>query len=188
MASRKHFVRLTATHPLVEELKSGKHKWWAELVNRSLKDPEINIQVRGNYLSVYSRMRSLLTIRLQKKEVVCRIHYKYLIGSLRPEYVDVKPSGDDLAVKLKSCNLVTSILEGKNFNRINANIAALTGEEKRIQSKLVERNRNTLLDAEIAFSDSGTLTDPDNENASASGKTRIDLVNYDKNRNMLVFI
>jgi hypothetical protein len=56
MATRKHFVRLTATHPLVEELKSGKHEWWTTLVKRSHKDPEINIQVRGHYLSVYSRM------------------------------------------------------------------------------------------------------------------------------------
>jgi hypothetical protein len=188
MATRKHFVRLTATHPLVEELKSGKHEWWTTLVNRSRKDPEINIQVRGHYLSVYSRMGSLLTIRLKKKEVVCSIHYKYLIASHRPEYVDVNPSGKDLTVSLLSCKLITSILEEENFKRIKSNIAALAGEEKRIQSKLVEKNRKTLVDAEIAFTDSGALTDPEEDNAPGSGKTRIDLVNYDINRNSLVFI
>ncbi len=58
----------------------------------------------------------------------------------------------------------------------------------------MHKNRNTLLDVEIAFTESGILIDdPENENASDSGKTRsrstrIDLVNYDKNLNKLVFI
>src|ERR1035437_7461392 len=195
MAPRKQFVHLTATHPLVKELKSGKHEWWNTLVERSHKDPEINIQVRGDYLSVYNRMGSLLEIRLKNKKVVCRTHYKYLIASRRKEeeYVDVNPSGKDLTVDLKSCDLVTSILEKENFDRIKSNIARLTGEEKSIQSKLVEKNRNTLLDVEIAFSESGTLIDPEEDDASSSRKTRsrstrIDLVNYDKNLNALVFI
>src|ERR1035437_5417647 len=114
MATRKQFVHLTATHPLVKELKSGEHEWWTTLVNYSHKDPDINIQVRGSYLSVYSRMGSLLTIRLQKKAVVCSVHYKYLIASPRCEYVDVIPSGKDLTVSLPSCDLVTSILDKKN--------------------------------------------------------------------------
>jgi len=194
MATRKKFVNLTATHPLVEELKSGKHEWWTKLVSHSHKDPDINIQVRGNYLSVYSQMGSLLTIRLEKKQVVCSIHYKYLIAPRRPENVDVIPSGKDITVNLKSVDLVTSILEEKNFARIKRNIARLAGEEKSIQSKLVEKNRNTLLDVEIAFTETGILIDdPENENSSDSGitrtrSTRIDLVNYDKNLNKLVFI
>jgi len=57
----------------------------------------------------------------------------------------------------------------------------------------VEKNRNTLLDVEIAFTESGTLIDPEEGEASSNGKTknrstRIDLVNYDKNLNKLVFI
>jgi hypothetical protein len=191
----KQFTSLTATHPLVEELKSGKHEWWNTLVKHSHKDPEINIQVRGNYLSVYNRMGSLLTVRLNgKKQIVCSIHYKYLIASRSCEYVDCIPSGKDIPVSLLTYDLVTSILEDKNFKRIKSNIARLAGEEKNIQSKLVEKNRNTLLDVEIAFTESGILIDdPENENASDSGKTRsrstrIDLVNYDKNRNALVFI
>ena len=193
MATRKKFVHLTAIHPLVEELKSGKHEWWTKLVNHSHKDPDINIQVRGNYLSVYSQMGSLLTIRLEKKQVVCSIHYKYLIAPRHSVYVDVIPSGKDIPVSLPPCDLIPSILEEKNFNRIKLNIARLAGEEKSIQSKLVEKNRNTLLDVEIAFTESGTLTDPEEGEASSSGKTksrstRIDLVNYDKNLNKLVFI
>src|ERR1035438_2511590 len=190
MATRKQFVHLTATHPLVEELKSGKHEWWTKLVNHSHKDPDINIQVRGNYLSVYSRMGSLLTVRLnEKKQIVCSIHYKYLIASRPDEYVNFIPDGKDLTVVgLPSYDLVTSILEEKNFKRIKSNIARLAGEEKKIQSKLVEKNRNTLLDVEIAFSESGAMIDANNGNVTGSGNTRIDLVNYDKNENALVFI
>ena len=189
MAEQKRFERLKAEDPLVIELASGKHEWWNTLVSRLFEYPELSIQVRGDYLSVYYRMGSLLTIQLRNKEVVCSIHYKYLIDSHSPEYVDVTPSGSDLAVThQKTCNLVTSILEEKNFKRIRSNIAALAGEEKRIQSNLVEINRRTLLAAEIAFNDSGTETDPEEENAPSSGNTRIDLVNYDKNHNKLVFV
>ena len=191
MATRKQFTHLTVSHPLVEEL--GKHEWWIELVKRSLKDPEISIQVRGDYLSVYNRMGSLLEIRFKNKKVVCRTHYKYLIASRRDEYVDVKPSGTDLAVSLQSWDLVTSILKKENFDRIKSNIARLAGEEKNIQSKLVEKNRNTLLDVEIAFSGAGALIDPDEDDATTglktnSRSTRIDLVNFDKTLNALVFI
>lgn len=188
MASQKVFFRLGPNDPLVEELASGKHEWWNTLVNRLLGYPELSIQVRGDYLSVYYRMGSLLTIRLRNKKLVCSIHYKYLIGSHCPEYVDVTPSGSDLAVTLPACNLVTSILEEENFKRIRSNIAALAGEEKRIQSNLVEINRKTLLDAEIAFTSSGAAADPEHADDPGSGTTRIDLVNLDKNRNMLVFV
>ena len=145
----------------MEELASGEHEWWNTLVRRLGEYPELSIQVRGDYLSVYCRMGSLLTIRLRNKKVVCSIHYKYLIGSHCPEYVDVTPSGSDLSVTLPTCNLVTSILEEENFKRIRSNIAALAGEEKRIQSNLVELNRRTLLDAEIAFTGSGAAADPE---------------------------
>jgi hypothetical protein len=190
MATPKQFVHLTATHPLVKELlKPGKHEWWTKLVNHSHNDPDINIQVRDDYLSVYSRMGSLLTVRLnEKKQIVCSTHYKYLIDSRLDEYVNLIPDGKDLTVDGRSCDLVPSILEEKNFKRIKSNIARLAGEEKNIQSKLVEKNCNTLLDVEIAFSESGTLIDSEDDEAPSSRKTRIDLVNYDKNRNALVFI
>jgi hypothetical protein len=189
----KQFAHLTATHPLVKELKSGDHEWWNTLVEASRKNPEINIQVRGDYLSVYYRMGSLMEIRFKNKKVTCRTHYKYLIASRKDECVVVKPSGKDLTVSESSCDLVTSILEKANFDRIKLNIARLAGEEKSIQSKLVKENRNTLLDVEIAFTESGSLIDPEEGEASSSGKTksrstRIDLVNYDKNLNKLVFV
>jgi hypothetical protein len=188
----KQFAHLTATHPLVNELKSGKYEWWNTLVERSHKDPKLNIQVRGDYLSVYWQMGSLLTIRLnENKDVVCSIHYKYLIASQRSEYVDVNSFSNVLAIKQPFCKLVNSILDEENFKRIKLNIARLAGEEKSIQSKLVEKNRNTLLDVEIAFSESGALTSPETDKAARKGTridTRIDLVNFDKSLNRLVFI
>jgi len=188
MAAQKCFVRLGPNDPLVEELASGNHEWWNTLVSRTNFYPELSIQVRGDYLSVYYRMGSLLTIRLRNKKVVCSIHYKYLIGAHSPEYVDVVPSGSDLAVALSTCNLVSSILEEENFKRIRSNIAALAGEEKRIQSNLVDLNRRTLLDAEIAFTGAGDTDDPEEAEDPSPLSTRIDLVNYDKNRKMLVFV
>ena len=188
MTEKKRFVRLKANDPLVEELATGNYPWWNTLVALSHTDKDINIQVRPSYLNVYSKMGNLLKVEMADGKLVCKTHYKYLIDSHRPEYVDVLPSGKDIAVTLPSCNLITSILEEENFRRIKLNIARLAGEEKRIQSTLGEKNCRTLLDAEIAFNDSGTQTGFEEESALGSGATRIDLVNYDKNRNMLVFI
>jgi hypothetical protein len=188
MATPKEFTRLKADDPLVEELATGNHEWWNTLVKRAHKDPDLNIQVRGKYLSVYCRMGNLLKIEYKNKQVVCSLHYKYLIGDRRREYVDVTPSGKDLAVSVLSCDLVTSILDKENFKQIKSNIAALAGEEKCIQSKLVNHNRRTLLDAEIAFNESGAMIDAEEDKPSGGNKTRIDLVNFDKKCKSLVFI
>jgi hypothetical protein len=74
------------------------------------------------------------------------------------------------------------ILDDRNFRVVKQNISTYAGEEKRIQSRLVEKNKETILDVEIAFSDSEVLAD------SEDGNTRIDIANFDKNRNCLVFI
>jgi hypothetical protein len=175
------FGRLSVNHPLVEELASGKHPWWNRLVNLSHDDRDINIQVRGSYLNVYCKMGNLLKIYLQGNKVACKVHYKYLVDAQTP-YIDVYPSGYDLEVNQKSCNLLSSILDRKCFKIVKQNIATYVGEEKRIQSRLIEKNKDTILDVEIAFSDSEVLVD------SGDGNTRIDIANFDKNRNCLVFI
>jgi hypothetical protein len=78
--------------------------------------------------------------------------------------------------------MVSSILDDKNLRIVKRNISAYAGEEKRIQSRLVEKNKATILDVELAFSDSEVLAN------SEDGNTRIDIANFDKNRNCLVFI
>jgi len=169
-------------HPLVGELASGKHVWWSRLVALSHSDPDINIQVRGSYLNVYCKMGNLLKIYLQGKKVACQIHYKYLAGARTPEYIETYPCGDDIAIGEKPCNFVSSILDETWFKTVKRNIATYAGEEKRIQSRLVEKNRNTILDVEIAFSDTELLAESDD------GNTRIDFANYDLSRKCLVFV
>jgi hypothetical protein len=178
----KIFGRLSVDHPLVEELASGKHAWWNRVVKLSHSDPDINIQVRGSYLNVYCKMGNLLKIYMLGKKVACQVHYKYLVGARTPEYIETYPSGDDIAIGEKPCDFVSSILDGKFFKTVKQNIATYAGEEKRIQSRLVEKNKDTILDVEIAFSDTEVLAD------SEDGNTRIDFANYDKNLKCLVFI
>jgi len=181
MAQEKKFGRLDPEDPLVEELAPGKHPWWDRLVQLSRTDRDINIQVRGTYLNVYCKMGNLLRIYMQGKKVACAVHYKYLIGAHTPEYIEVFPTGGDIAVQ-RSCDMVSSILDDKNFRIVKQNISTYAGEEKKIQSRLVEKNKATIVDVEIAFSDSEVLAD------SEDGNTRIDIANFDKNRNCLVFV
>ncbi|MGD0904177.1 MAG: hypothetical protein ABR924_14655 [Terracidiphilus sp.] len=181
MAEQKRFERLKEGDPLVEELASGKYPWWNTIVALSHTDKDINIQVRGSYLNVYFKMGNLLKVGMDGRKVICQTHYKYLVGALDDVYVDLKTESDHLSVK-GPCPLVTSLLEGKNFRLVKQNISTYAGEEKQIQSRLVEKNKDTLLDAEISFSDYEDLTNTED------GNTRIDLANCDKNRDVLVFV
>lgn len=178
----KIFGRLGVDHLLVDELASGNHAWWNRLVGLSHSDPDINIQVRGSYLNVYCKMGNLLKIYMKGNKVACQVHYKYLVSARTPVYIETYPSGDDIAINEKPCEFVSSILDEKCFKTVKQNIATYAGEEKRIQSRLVEKNKDTILDVEIAFSDTEVLADSDD------GNTRIDFVNYDKNLKCLVFV
>jgi hypothetical protein len=181
VTEQKRFGRLKANDPLVLELASGRHPWWSRLVGIARTDRDINIQVRGTYLNVYCKMGNLLKIYMNGKKVACEVHYKYLVGAHTPEYIEVFPTGRDIAVQ-QSCDMVSSILDDRNLRIVKQNISAYAGEEKRIQSRLVEKNKATILDVEVAFSDSEVLAN------SEDGNTRIDIANFDKNRNCLVFI
>jgi hypothetical protein len=182
MPQKKTFTRLKPNDPLVNALASGNYPWWDSLVQHSHTDNRISIQVRGNYLNVYSTMGNLLKVEMTRGKLVCKTHYKYLIDDLADEYVVLQPESDHLTVKEPSCRLVTSLLEGKHLQRVQNNIAAHAGVEKTIQSKLVWHNRNTLLDAEIAFNEEGE------QGEDTDRKTRIDLVNLDKRSNAVVFV
>jgi Holliday junction resolvase len=182
MAQEKKFGRLTVEHPLVEELASDRHPWWKRLVEISRSDRDINIQVRGSYLNVYCKMGNLLKVYMQGKKVACEVHYKYLVGAHTPEYVAAFPSGNDITVSQKSCDMVSSILDAKNFRIVKQNISTYAGEEKKVQSRLVEKNKETILDVEVAFSDAEVLAD------NEDGNTRIDIVNFDKNRKCVAFV
>lgn len=177
------FTKLKEDDKLVDLLLS--EIWWRELVNLSHTDSDINIQIRPDSINVYSKMGSLLRIGLQGGKICCEIHYKYLVGNIKPEYVKIYPDGnhliiDDEAYTNKEYPNIRDIL--KNIKTVKQNIAVYAGEEKAIQSKLVEKNKETIVDVEVAFS--GKYI-PDSDEAE---NTRIDIVNYDKNKKKLVFI
>lgn len=181
MAPEKKFGKLTVEHPLVKELASGNHPWWARLVQLSRTDRDINIQVRGTYLNVYCKMGNLLKVYMNGTDVACKVHYKYLVGTHPTEYIEVFPKGNDIPLE-ETCKMVPSILDDTNFRIVKQNISTYAGEEKKIQSRLVEKNKATILDVEIAFSDSEVLAD------SEDGNTRIDIANLDKNQHCVVFV
>ena len=179
-SNNKEFTRLPEDHPLTDKLLS--QAWWIKLVSLSHADPDINIQLRSDYINVYSKMGSLLRIGLQGNNISCEIHYKYLISNSAQPYVKIQPTNGQLKVSGNECPNVADILDPKNFKIIKQNIATYAGEEKTIQSRLVEKNKDTIIDVEVAFSENGRTVSDSGEN------TRIDLVNFDKKQRKLVFV
>jgi len=176
----KCLTRLPADHPLVDKLLS--ETWWTKLVSLSHTDPDINIQLRSDYINVYSKMGNLLRIGLQCNKISCEIQYKYLISNVAQPYVRIQPENGQLKVEGNVCPNVEDILDPQNFKVIKQNIATYSGEEKTIQSRLVEKNKDTIVDVEVAFSENGS------SEKDAGVNTRIDLVNFDKKHLKLVFV
>jgi hypothetical protein len=175
------FSRLRGNDLLVKRLLS--EEWWQEIVRLSHTDPDINIQLRSDSINVYSKMGNLLRISLQGNRVCCDVHYKYLIAAVRSPYVKIFPSdGRQLEVNGSVCPNVQNLLERKNLKTIKQNIAVHAGEEKAIQSRLVEKNKETVVDVEVALSRKSESDDHESENA------RIDFVNFDKNHRKLVLV
>ena len=173
------FTRLGEDHPLVDKLLT--EAWWQEIVEISHADPDINIQLRSNSINIYSKMGNLLRISLQKNKVCCEIHYKYLIADKKSPYVSIALSdGRLLMVNNNECPNIQDVL--KDFKTIKQNIAIYAGEEKTIQSRLVEKNKETIIDVEVAFSG---ITGPDGDGGD---NARIDLVNFDKNLRKIIFV
>lgn len=175
------FTRMEKNDPLVQELASGKYLWWDRIVELSNTDKDIHVQVRPNTLNVYCKMGSLLQITLKGERVICNIHYKYLLNHQEHDYVEIPYDHNYVAnqQQLPAYQIVGDLLQAKTFEILKQNIKNYVGEEKSIQSKLVEKNKNTILDAEVAFSE--TILDKINN-------TRIDLVNYDKKMKKVVFV
>ncbi len=174
------FTRLPENHALTDKLLS--EAWWTKLVSLSHTDPDINIQLRSDYINVYSKMGNLLRIALQGNKISCEIHYKYLISNVAQPYVRIHPENGQLKVTGNVCPNVEDILDPQNLKVIKQNIATYSGEEKAIQSRLVEKNKDTIIDVEVAFSENGQTESGSGEN------TRIDLVNFDKKHHKLVFV
>jgi len=178
--NNKEFTKLPENHPLVDRLLS--ETWWTKIVSLSHTDPDINIQLRSDYINVYSKMGNLLRICLQGNNISCEIHYKYLIADCTQPYVKILPENGQLKVNGNVCPNVEDILDPKNFKIIKQNIARYSGEEKTTQSGLVEKNKDTVVDVEVAFFENGRFEQEEGEN------TRIDIVNFDKKQKKLVLV
>jgi len=172
------FTRLKPDNKLVEMLLS--EVWWDEIVKLSHEDKDINIQLRPNSINVYSKMGSMLQISLEGGKTCCKIHYKYLIAKLKSPYVKIFPDQECLKARDNECPNIQDIL--KDLKTVKQNIAVYTGEEKAIQSRLVEKNKETIVDVEVAFSGKSDSDNDDGEN------TQIDFINFDKNIDKLVFV
>ena len=171
------FTRLDPNHELVEMLLS--EIWWDEIVKLSHEDKDINIQLRPDSINVYSKMGSMLQISLEGRKICCKIHYKYLIAERKSLYVKIFPDQKRLKASDNECPNIQDIL--KDIKTVKQNIAVYAGEEKAIQSRLVEKNKETIVDVEVAFSGKNNS---DNDEVES---TRIDIVNYDKNIEKLCF-
>lgn len=192
--NKTSFTRLEEKHKLVDMLLS--EKWWKKIVELSHTDRDINIQLRSHYINVYSKMGNLLKISLQGQEICCEIHYKYLIAPRKPEYVKITPVNGVLKVmpidgdpknKGNICPNVEDILQSQNLKTIKANIAVYAGEEKAIQSRLVEKNKETIIDVEVAFSG---MSQSEEVGGDKGENARIDIVNVnsDEKHPKLVFV
>lgn len=124
----------------------------------------------------------MLRISLQGKEICCEVHYKYLIAKLKSPYVKILPDHGELKISDDACPNVRNII--KDLKTVQTNIAVYAGEDKAIQSKLVEKNKETIVDVEVAAFPGESENDDDDK----TDNTSIDLVNFDKKIKKLVFI
>lgn len=174
------FKRLNKNEQLIKELREA--PWWKRVLYLSENDKDIHVQIRPKTISVYCRMANLLSIKYENNKLVCEIHYKYLLNERKKPYVRIIPSNGNVAVSdgsiIDFTYITNNLLSNENLKIIKSNIDNYVGEEKGIQSKLVEKNRDTLLDVEAAFSEE--------EAEKENGK--IDIVNYDCGRKKIVFI
>ena len=172
------FTRMKSNHKLVEKLLA--EEWWDRVVDLNRDDPDINVQVRTKSINVYCNMGNLMKIELRDNKIACTIHYKYIpllkdTTKKNDYYINLQTKNNKVFVNQQELRIETDdLMSDKTLSLIKDEIKSYAGEEKLIQSKLVEKNKETILDVEVAF----------------SGKkgTRIDIVNFDKKRESIVAI
>ena len=209
----KRFYRMSPDDLLIRKLKNS--SWWRDFAPLLKQDKDINVQVRGRYLSIYYKMNSIFKIQLDEHEQVsCVIHYKFVplikksinlkhklgivrrSGVKKPQencYVSLTLNGDSLSLPIDSQYeyevIDKGLLEPGNFKLLKDQIAKYASEEKSYQSMFISKNAATILDAEVAFNEREQKILQNGEDQPAKlERTRIDLLNYDKNRKEIIAI
>lgn len=191
----KKFYRMSVESQLVKKL--IKSSWWESIREILTSDKDINIQVRGKYLNVYYKMNNLLNISLDNKnDIKCSLHYKFIPiikKKSKSSYVTMILRDNRLNIPRPSDQYQYDIIQEDIFRKDNLDILKeqidnYVSEEKDYQSRLIYKNKSSIIDAEVAFND-----DFDNEilskrEQSENMRTRIDLLNFDRNRKQIIAI
>jgi len=185
----KKFDRIASTHPLIERL--TRSIWWKQALTVFEGEKDINIQMRNGYLNIYYKMNNLGKVFCKKGEVGFNIHNEFLPEGKRrkKDYVELVVQDPFLMLPRRAnrYQFAINIFSKNNLKLLKRKVAKQAHEEKTYQSKLIWRNQNTIVDAEVAFNEQ--LREVVDERGKAkTRRTRIDLLNFDCHRNKLVAI
>lgn len=148
----KKFVRrinqefIEALNDLYEE----KESFWHKMV----KDPELFIAIREDYISVYYLGNAICELRFQNGKVVGKTHYKYLLHPDKDndEYLFSHPGSG------RSINPENYFIKSLNdFHLIKKSSKVYSGDEKAGVHNIVISD-NSALDIEITLSDPSSRT------------------------------
>lgn len=153
----------------------NKSDWWRKIVDNK----NFFIGIRKNYLNVYHCGNSLIKLEHNKKGLVGKTHYKYLVknrendayfdfhdGSLTPDYRDKYPLSESLSKDLPSM-----IKMAKRYG----------DEEKSGLHAILMKNKN-IIDVEVAFRKESTKPD------GRDGAERIDFAAFQKTGNKVELV
>ena len=151
-----NFVRMDNTSKLIQNLK--KQSWWSYVKDIVLNNKDFNVQIRKDYINVYYKMANFLKIK--NTNPIIEIHYKYIPTKSDNDYIKVEFDENNQANIKSSMEIISNdIFNRDNLDRIKKIIEKYNpnNSEKAYQSKLIDSNKEIVIDAEIAYSNSGRI-------------------------------
>jgi len=139
---------------------SSAPNWWQDV----LKSRDLHLAVRGGYLNVYSKGQSIFKIGAESGPGLDKngnpkvlIHYKYLLEPNRPrkEYICFNGTKFEIDPNEVICR---EYEPGRTLNRLIDAASPYTSEEKK-GVHVIARNNPTVVDLEIAFTQTGETED-----------------------------
>ena len=121
--------------------------WWRTF----MKDEDIFLAIRENYVNAYYRGCSLLRLSLEGDAIVGQIHYKYLLRpSMSNEYV--RFSSGKLELDDAGTKFLTTVSEVDSLDSLKRAATPYASAEKKGVHNILKANGNgNILDVEIAF-------------------------------------